>query len=139
MITSVQQQFRNGSRALQSCSDTTNGEVSSVLTMNRAYFQLRTAFARRPRIIPSVLGQAGCFTRRRRMIRGFGRVAFPAMCLDMLLVRVGQRLQEELEIVRFCPAHEAVMEPLKTKAYQPLDTGENPKHSIRYSFKKMSM
>ena len=40
--------------------------------------------------------------------------------------------------VRFCPGGEAVVERLKTKACQPLDEGENPMHSVRYPFVKMS-
>jgi hypothetical protein len=39
------------------------------------------------RIIPSVLVQAGCIIRRRRMIRGFRRNAFSATSSDLLLAR----------------------------------------------------
>jgi len=52
--------------------------------------------------------------------------------------KVCQRPQQEKGEVRFCPGDEAVVERLKTKACQPLDKGENPMHSVRYSFVKMS-
>jgi hypothetical protein len=38
----------------------------------------------------------------------------------------------------FVQVTRVVMERLKTKACQPLDMGENPKHSVCYPFDKMS-
>ena len=52
--------------------------------------------------------------------------------------KVCQRPQQERGGVRFGPGDEAVVERLETKAYQPLDKGENPMHSVRYPFVKMS-
>ena len=39
--------------------------------------------------------------------------------------------------VWFGTGDEAVVERLKTKAYQQLDRGENPIHSVRYPFVKV--
>ena len=52
--------------------------------------------------------------------------------------KICQRPQHRRGGVRFCPGDEAVVERLKTKACQPPDTGENPKHSIRDPFVKIS-
>jgi hypothetical protein len=52
--------------------------------------------------------------------------------------KVCQRPQMERGGVRFCPGDEAVVERPKTKACQPRDEGENPMHSVRYPFVKMS-
>ena len=52
--------------------------------------------------------------------------------------KVCQRPQQERGGVRFSPGDEAVVERLKAKAYQPRDEGENPMHSVRYPFVKMS-
>ncbi len=40
--------------------------------------------------------------------------------------------------VRFGPGDEALVERLKTQAYQPRDEGENPLHGRRYPYVKMS-
>jgi hypothetical protein len=52
--------------------------------------------------------------------------------------KVCQRPQQERGGVRFCPGDEAVVKRLKTTACQSFDKGENPKHSVRYPFVKMS-
>jgi hypothetical protein len=52
--------------------------------------------------------------------------------------KVCQRAQQKRGSVRFCPGDEVVVEPLVTKACQPPDIGENPKHSICDPFVKMS-
>ena len=52
--------------------------------------------------------------------------------------KVCQRPQQERGGVRFGPGHEAVVERLKAKAYQTRDEGENPMHSVRYPFVKVS-
>ncbi len=51
---------------------------------------------------------------------------------------VCQCAQQERGGVRFGRGDEAVMERLKTKICQPRDEGENPLHSRRYPFVKMS-
>ncbi len=51
---------------------------------------------------------------------------------------VGQRPQQERGGVRYGPGDEAVVERPKTKSCQPRDEGENPVHSRRYPFVKMS-
>ncbi len=56
----------------------------------------------------------------------------------MALWKVCQRPQQERDGALFCPGDEAVVERLKTKACQPLDTGENRMHRVRYPFVKMS-
>jgi hypothetical protein len=65
------------------------------------------------------------------MIRGFRRNAFSATSSDLLLARSVSVQSRERGGVRFGPGDEAVVERLETKAYQPLDTGENPMHSVR--------
>ena len=87
MITSAQQQFRNGSRALVSCSNNTNGEASSSLKMNRNCFQVRTPFAGGTRIILFFVVQAGRITCQRRVIHGFRSNAFSATSSVLLLAR----------------------------------------------------
>ena len=52
--------------------------------------------------------------------------------------KVCQHPQQERGGVRFCPGDETVVERLKTKSCQPLDKDENPMHSVRYPFVKMS-
>jgi len=56
-------------------------------TRNSACFQVRTILASSMRSIRSILAQAGRFTCRRRMIRGFRRSAFSATSSDLILVR----------------------------------------------------
>ena len=52
--------------------------------------------------------------------------------------KVYQHPQDKSGVAWFCPADKAVVERLKTKASQPFDKGENPMHSVRYPFVKMS-
>ena len=106
--------------------------------MNSACFHVRIALARSTRSIRSVLVQAGRFTYRRRMIRGFRRNAFSATSSDLLLARSVSVQSRERGGVRFGPGDEAVVERLKAKAYQTRDEGENPIHSVRYPFVKMN-
>ena len=51
---------------------------------------------------------------------------------------VGQRQEQGRAGVRYGPGDEAVVERPKTKACQPREEGENPVHSRRYPFVKMS-
>jgi len=94
--------------------------------------------ARRTRSIRSVLVQAGRFTCRRRMISCCRSRAFSAMSSDLLLARSVSVQSRERGGVRFCPGDEAVVERPKTIYCQPCDEGENPVHSRRYPFVKMS-
>ncbi len=52
--------------------------------------------------------------------------------------KVGQRSQEKSGGGWFGPVEETMVERLKAKACQPLDEGENPLHSERSPFVKMS-
>jgi hypothetical protein len=52
--------------------------------------------------------------------------------------KVSQRSQDESGVGWFGPVDETVVERLKVKACQTRDEGENPRHSVRYPFVKMS-
>jgi hypothetical protein len=52
--------------------------------------------------------------------------------------KVSQRSHDENGVGWFGPVDETVVERLKAKACQPLDEGENPLHSVRSPFVKMS-
>jgi hypothetical protein len=52
--------------------------------------------------------------------------------------KVSQRSQEKSGVGWFGPVDETVVERLKAKACQSLDEGENPLHSVRSPFVKMS-
>jgi len=110
MITSIQHQFRNGIRALVSCSNNTNGEASSSLKMNRNCFQVRTPFAGRTRIILFFVVQAGRITCQRRMIHGCRSNAISATSSVLLLARSVRVQSRERGGVWFCPGDEAVVE-----------------------------
>ncbi len=51
--------------------------------------------------------------------------------------KVGQRPEQERGSVQFGPGDEAVVQRLKTQAYQPRYEGENPVHSRHYPLVKM--
>lgn len=119
--------------------DAINGVASSSLAiMNRAYFQVWTTFARSTKNSLPVPKQAGCFTSRCRMMRGFRKSAFSALSLDLLRAWSVSVQNRERGGVRICPVDKAVVERLKTKVCQPFDEGENLTHRVRYLFVKMS-
>jgi hypothetical protein len=86
----------------------------------------------------SVLVQAGSFTGRRRMVRGFRRNAFSATRSDLLRAWSVSVRSRERSGVGCGPIDETVVERQKTHTCQLRDERENALHSIWYPFIKIS-
>ncbi len=103
-----------------------------------ACFQVRAILARSTSSLRSVLVQAGRLTCRRRIIRGFRRSAFSAIRWDLLLGRSVSVPKMRAVLDGLVQSTRAMVERLVAKACQTRDEGENPLHSVRYLFVKMS-
>jgi hypothetical protein len=99
-------------------------------TRTRACFQAPTILARSTRSMRSVLVQAGRFTCRLRVIRGFRNRTVSATNSDLLRERSVSVQSRERRDVRLGPGNKVVVQRPKTQVCQPLHEGENPLHGL---------